>query len=140
MKTWKFILLLSVAALSTHVNAKTLVTEECILFVNERIAKMFIAMDGGYAPDANPSSGIDITTVKELPPVRHPIEKRLKFRVFETEGGIGGRTYRVRFTLSYAGGDVCFLEGVEIMTLFPYDQKDSEIKYHNDHLYPPGKK
>jgi hypothetical protein len=140
MKTWKFILLLSAAALTTHVNAKVLLSEECLLFVNERIANMFIAMDGGYAPDANPSSGIDITTVKELPPVRHPVEKRLKFRLFETEGGIGGRTYRVRFILSNTRGNVCFLAGVEIMTLFPYDQKDSEIKSHNDRLYPPKKK
>lgn len=140
MKTWKVILLLSAAALSTHVNAKTLIAEDCLLFVNERIAKMFIAMDGGYAPDANPSSGIDITTVKELPTVQHPVERRLKFRVFETEGGIGGRTYRVRFILSNTRSNVCFLEGIEIMTLFPFEQTDSAIKYHNDHLYPPGKK
>jgi hypothetical protein len=140
MKTWKFILLLSHIALSTHVNAKTLLSEECLLKVNKKIGDMFIAMDGSFAPDFNPPTGIDITTVKELPLVRHPIEKRLKFRVFETEGGINSRTYRVRFTLSYTDGGPCFLEGVEIMTLFPYEQKDSAIKSHNDRLYPPKKK
>ncbi len=140
MKTLLNAMLLLLAVFTTQVNANPLLSMECLLDVDNKIGDMLIAMDGRFTPENKPPAGIDITTVKELPLVRHPEVKRLKFRVFETTGGVSGKWYRVRFTLSSTGVGICYIHGVDFMLLTPVEQSDSAIKSHNDGLYPPKKK
>jgi hypothetical protein len=140
MKIFNYLFLSLFFIAWSQAGAKNLLSEECLLDIDKKIGNILIEIDGRFDKDNKPSAGIDITTVKELPSVRHPLERRLKFRVFETTGGIEMKEYRVRFTLSYTDGGICFLHGIDFMLLTPYEQSDSGIKYHNDHLYPPKKK
>lgn len=77
---------------------------------------------------------VDLRSLKELPQARHPDEKRLKYRVFETMGSIDRNEYILKFKLSGIKDGGCYIDGLEIFHRTPYEQEESGIKFHNANL------
>jgi hypothetical protein len=123
-------------------HASSLLPEDCIQEIDDKVGKILVILDGRFELNGMDASraGIDRFEIKELPMIRHPEVSRLKFRRFEMYGRFEMKEYRVRATLSYIRNGMCYINGIDLMLLTPYEQTDSAIKYHNDNLYPPKKK
>jgi hypothetical protein len=117
--------------LTTTAFAATDLSEECKTQLDKIGETTIRLLDGS---EYNGPAGINSGEIKELAMVKHPFEKRLKYRVFEVFGGLDRNEYRIRFILSFMKNGGCSIDGMEIFHVSPVEQEDRGIKYHNDNL------
>lgn len=127
----RFFLMLGIFQISGSLFASSGLSNECVSQLNKVGEAAIRSLDGS---EYDGPAGINPGELKELPMTRHPFEKRLKYRVFETWGGIDNNEYRLRFTLSGTKSGPCFVYGLEIFHVSPFEQNDQGIKDHNANL------
>lgn len=127
----KLIFVASLFVFSSSAFSASQLSKECLSLLEKTGDSAIRLLDGR---DYDGPVGVDLRSLTELPMTKHPDEKRLKYRVFETMGSIDQNEYLLKFKLSGIRDGGCYVDGLEIFHRVPYEQQDSGIKFHNANL------